>query len=89
MLIGSRGTVTAVAVDPEGRWIAAGYVSGFSVHLWRMPVGRPFHALPLDDCLDRLCSRTNLRVVADRNAPAGYRLDQGPFSGWDRLQAGR
>jgi hypothetical protein len=56
-----------------------------TVLLWRMPEGRPFHALPHDEFLTRLRALTNLRVVAEKNSTTGYRLDHARFPGWDKV----
>jgi hypothetical protein len=47
-----------------------------------MPQGRPFHALPYEELLERTRSCTNLRVVADEGSPTGYGVEVGPFPGW-------
>jgi WD40 repeat protein len=82
LLLGHAGPVNRVAISPDGRWIAS--ASGTEIRLWPMPdVSKPpFHKLPHGELMARLRALTNLRVVEDPPAPAGYRLDVGPFPGW-------
>jgi hypothetical protein len=40
---------------------------------------------PYDEILDRLRSFTNLRVVRDEGAETGYRVEAGPFPGWETV----
>lgn len=47
--------------------------------------GRPFHTLPKDELLARLRSMTNCRVVPEETNLAGYRLEVGPFPGWESV----
>jgi hypothetical protein len=42
----------------------------------------PLHTLPYAELITKLRALTNLQVVADPAAAAGYRLDIGPFPGW-------
>jgi WD40 repeat protein len=82
LLLGYTGPVTALAVSPDGRWVAAG--GDRPVHLWPLPdVTRPpLHTLPPAELMARLDALTNLRVVADPASSTGWQLDIGPFPGW-------
>ncbi len=81
-LVGSARTVANLAFSPDGRWIAS--TSGADICLWPMPdVSKPpLHTLPREALIAKLGSLTNVRVVEDRAAPTGYRLDLAPFPGW-------
>jgi WD40 repeat protein len=81
LLLGHGSRVESVAFDPMGRWIASGDADGV-IRLWPIPEGTPLHSLPLEEFLTRLVEATNYQVVADPEAPDGYRLEIGPFEGW-------
>jgi WD40 repeat protein len=82
LLLGHAGPIAAVAVSPDGRWIASS--SGTEIRLWPMPdVSRPpLQTLPYDVLMRKLQALTNLRVVDDPSSPSGYKLEVGPFPGW-------
>ena len=50
-----------------------------------MSEGTPFHTLPYAEILERIRALTNLRLVPDEAADAGYRVEVGPFPGWQAL----
>jgi WD40 repeat protein len=81
LLLGHGGPIQAVAVSPDGRWVAS--VSDH-VRLWPMPdmTKPPLHTLPHDELMARLDTLTNLRVVPDPSSATGWKLDVGPFPGW-------
>jgi WD40 repeat protein len=82
-LVGHEGTVWAVDVSPDGRWIASGADDG-TIRLWPMPdLSRPpLHDLPRDEFLARLGSLINRRVIRDPDDPEAYRIHVDPFPGW-------
>jgi WD40 repeat protein len=86
LLLGHEGPVTWLNVSPEGDWIASGGAD-HTVRLWPMPDmnKQPFHTLPYETFLDRLRGLTNLRAVRDEEFSTGYRIDIGPFPGWEKV----
>jgi WD40 repeat protein len=83
LLLGHDGPVYALAISPDGRWIASEAEDG--IRLWVMPdLGQtPFHTLPLDELLARLDALTNLRAVPDPDSRTGWTVELGPFPGWE------
>jgi len=82
LLLAHDGPVYAVAISPDGRWVA--YEAGDGLRLWAMPDldEPPFHTLPHDQLLDRLDALSNLRAVEDDGSTTGWSLEVGPFPGW-------
>ncbi len=85
LLLGHEGRVLAVAVSPDGRWIASGGTE--AIRLWPMPdlSKPPLHTLPRDELLAKLRSLTNLRAVKDPGATTGWKLVLDPFPGWETV----
>jgi WD40 repeat protein/DNA-binding winged helix-turn-helix (wHTH) protein len=86
LLLGHDGSVRQLALDPAGRWIASGGTDG-TVRLWPMPDldATPFHTLPRDELIAKLETLTNLRAVRDEEAASGWKIDIGPFPGWETV----
>jgi len=73
-------------VSPDGQWIATdGYDS--EIRLWPMPdlSKPPLHTLPREELIAKLKTLTNLRVVRDQESTTGWKLDVGPFPGWETV----
>jgi hypothetical protein len=45
----------------------------------------PLHTLPHDELIAKLHSLTNLRVVRDEESSTGWKLEVGPFPGWETV----
>jgi DNA-binding winged helix-turn-helix (wHTH) protein/WD40 repeat protein len=82
LLLGTKKQVDRLAVSPDRRWIAS--AAGGETFIWPVPdMSRvPLHALSHEDLMAKLDSFTNLRVVRDEEAPTGWKLEVGPFTGW-------
>jgi WD40 repeat protein len=80
---GHTAEIQAVAISPDGRWIASSSYDG-TVRLTPMPdlSKPPLHTLPHDELIAKLKTLTNLRVVRDEASPTGWNVEIGPFPGW-------
>jgi hypothetical protein len=74
---------------PDVRWVAAAgmdtTLSRLNLSLWPMPDldKPPLHTLPHEELLAKLRSLTNLRAVRDPTAATGWKIEVGPFPGWE------
>jgi DNA-binding winged helix-turn-helix (wHTH) protein/WD40 repeat protein len=86
LLLGHDHEVRTLAIDPLGRWIASGSEDN-SIRLWPMPdlSKPPLHTLPREELIAKLKTLTNLRVVRDEESSAGWKLEVGPFPGWETV----
>jgi len=89
LLLGHERGAWGLAVSPDSRRIAtAGRYDG-TIRIWPVPdlSQPPLQALPHDELLARLQSLTNVRLVHDPESPSGWKLEAGPFSGWETAPA--
>jgi hypothetical protein len=45
----------------------------------------PLHTLPRDELITKLKTLTNLRVVRDEASSTGWKVEIGPFPGWETV----
>jgi WD40 repeat protein len=85
LLLGHESPVIAVAVSPDKRWVASEADDG--IRVWPMPDldKPPFHTLPYEKLLGRLDRLTNLRAIRDESSSTGWKLEIGPFPGWEEV----
>jgi WD40 repeat protein len=86
LLLGPDREVSVVAVSPDGQWIAAGGAEGV-IRLWPMPdlSKPPLHTLPREELINKLKTLTNLRAVRDEESSSGWKVEVGPFPGWETV----
>jgi len=86
LLLGHEPEVNTVTVSLDGKWIASG-ADDNTVRVWAMPdlSQPPPHTLPRDELLTKLRSLTNIRAVPDPNSFTGWKLEIGPFPGWEEV----
>jgi len=86
LFFGHESRVDVLTVDSNGRWIASGG-KDHSIRLWPMPdlSKPPLHTLPHDELIAKLKTLTNLRVVRDEESSTGWKLEVGPFPGWETV----
>ena len=55
------------------------------IRLWPMPdlSKPPLHTLPREEVLAKLKSLTNLRAMRDAESSTGWKIEAGPFPGWE------
>ena len=83
VLLGHKGWVFGMDVDPRGRWIASISLEDRHVRLWPVPRGTPPLERSAADFLELVRARTTIRAVPDTSAAERYRLtDEEPFRGW-------
>ncbi len=85
LLLGHHDSVSALALSPDGRWVAS--AAGTEIRLWPMPdlAKPPAHTLPYRELLAKLKSLTNLVVARDPASASGWKVELGPFPGWAKI----
>jgi WD40 repeat protein len=86
LLLGHHGMIMTVLIDPGGRWIVS-LGRDKTVRLWPMPdlSEPPLHTLPRAELIAKLKTLTNIRTVRDRESSTGWKLEVGPFRGWETV----
>ena len=79
-----HGHPGGIAVSPDGRWTAVGGRDN-QVRLFEMPdLSRPpLHTLPRDELIAKLETLTNIRVIRDDESSTAWKVEAGPFPGWE------
>jgi WD40 repeat protein/DNA-binding winged helix-turn-helix (wHTH) protein len=75
-----------ILVSPDGNWIASGGEDN-TIRLWPMPdlSKTPLHTLPREELIAKLKTLTNLRAVRDEESSTGWKIEVGPFPGWETV----
>jgi len=86
LLLGHEGGVSEIAISQDLRWVASSGADG-TLRLWPMPdlSKPPLHTLPREELIAKLKTLTNLRVVRDEESTSGWKLEVGPFPGWETV----
>jgi WD40 repeat protein len=83
----TKGLLWEPSISPDLRWIVSSGVEDISFTLWPMPDldKPPLHTLPHDKLVAKLHSLTNLRAVRDEESSTGWKIEVGPFPGWETV----
>ncbi len=85
LLCGHAGEVKRLNISPDSRWIAS--ATDAEIRIWLMPdvSHPPLQTLPHAELMAKLDTYTNLRAVRDAESPSGWKLEIGPFPGWETV----
>jgi WD40 repeat protein len=86
LLLGHEGPSRLVHISPDGAWVAS-TGDDTTLRLWPMPdlSKPPLHTLPHEELIAKLHSLTNLRAVRDEESSTGWKIEVGPFPGWETV----
>ncbi len=86
LLIGHATRVFGLAFSPDDRLLASADQGG-TIRVWTVPdlSKPPPQTMPHAELMAKLKTFTNLRVVRDESSSTGWKIEIGPFPGWETV----